>query len=98
MARKARVWNTKPTGRPTRECESCHKFYFPRLKQCPECGAPNPKMAGVSRKVKRRAPRRGAAGRGGDKVLDAAIQFIQAAGGIENARATLGMIEQIRRL
>jgi hypothetical protein len=100
--KKAGVWEKRPAGRPSRECENCHKFYFPRYKECPACGAANPSMTGVSRrKVKRRTVRKAASRRGAGTrtdALDAAIDFIRTAGGVDNARAALDRIDRIRKL
>ena len=108
MARKkAGVWDKRPTGRPSRECENCHKYYFPRYKECPACGAANPSMTGIARrKVKRRAARNAAARKAAGRrrpaaradALDAAIDFIRAAGGVDHARAALDRIDRIRKL
>jgi hypothetical protein len=104
MAKKAKAWDQKPTNFPSRQCPGCGKFYHARSRVCPNCGTANPTRSGVRRVkrrriVRRRAPTRGAvATRGRGDALDAAIQFIQAAGGIENAKAALDRIERIRGL
>jgi hypothetical protein len=103
MAKKA--YERKPSTFPTRQCPGCGKYYHARSKQCPECNTPNPTATGVSRKTKRvkvkrkKAIRRGAPRRHspGD-VLHQAIEFIEAAGGLENAKAALDTIERVRRL
>ena len=104
MAKKApKAYAYKPTTFPSRECPNCGKWYHARTKECPECGTANPGRSGVTRKVKKvRVKRRTAvptraAVRSGD-ALDAAIEFVRAAGGIQNARAALETIERIRGL
>lgn len=74
---------------PTRACEKCGTPYHPRSKACPKCGAPNPTIG----------PRRlGPKGRGGSAPLDAAIEFVEQAGGFRAARAALEKIERIKDL
>jgi hypothetical protein len=73
---------------PTRACESCGTPYHPRSKACPKCGAANPTIG----------QRRGPKGRGGAAPLDAAIDFVEQAGGFRAARAALEKIERIKDL
>ena len=104
---KTAVWDTKPAGRASRQCENCGKYYFPRFANCPNCGVPNPAIGSKKRVVKKRITRkkrgrrpaaaRAGAARGGN-ALHAAIEFVQQAGGLDNARAALETIERIRRL
>lgn len=75
---------------PTRACESCKTPYHPRSKACPKCGAANPTIG----------PRRFSKGRRGANAgsLDAAIEFVEQAGGFRAARAALEKIERIKDL
>ena len=79
---------------PTRACEACSTPYHPRSKACPKCGAANPTIG-----QRRIVPRgRGARGAVGGAPLDAAINFVEQAGGFRAARAALEKIERIREL
>ena len=106
MAKKAKAFTHKPAAFPSRQCPSCGKWYHARAKECPECGTANPSRGSVSRKVKKVKRRVGAARPGagrpaaghGGGALEAAIEFVQAAGGIEQAKAALETIEIIRGL
>ena len=104
--KKILLWTNRPAGMPAKQCENCGKYYFARYKECPNCQTPNPGVSGVARKtVKKRkkrattAVRRNAKGsrRGGD-VFSAAIEFVKQAGGIEQAKQTLDLVERIKRL
>jgi hypothetical protein len=105
--KKVLLWTNKPAGMPSKQCDNCSKYYFARYKQCPNCGADNPGVAGVARKTvkkkkggKRRMARggRGAAAAGTSNLLTAAIEFVQQAGGIDEAKQALSLVERIKRL
>ena len=101
MAKKA--YTRKPDTFPSRECPNCGKWYHARSKECPNCGTANPSRGSVTRKLKKvRVKRRMAAQpsrvSSGGSPLEAAIEFVQAAGGLQNARAALETIERIRGL
>ena len=108
MAKKA--WDRKPTSFPSRQCPNCQKYYHARTKECPGCGTKNPTASGVTRKVKkvrvkrktsgaaRRGVGRGARGQAPVDVLHRAIEFVEAAGGLANAKAALETIERVQRL
>lgn len=81
---------------PTRKCESCGKAYHPRRKDCPKCGAANPK-AGQPRKRRRKNVVRKKA-TGGENTLDAAIRFVEEAGSLAAATAALERIKRIKTL
>ena len=105
MAKKAlKAYTNKPTTFPSRQCPKCGKWYHARAKECPDCGTANPGRGSVTRKVKKkvRVKRRTSAPRGatsgGGNSLEAAIEFVQAAGGINQAWAALDTIERIRGL
>ena len=103
MAKKApKAYTYKPTTFPSRECPYCHKWYHARSKECPECGTANPGRGSVARKVKKkvRVKRRTARPTSptAGNALDAAIEFVQVAGGINEARAALETIERIKGL
>jgi Rubredoxin-like zinc ribbon domain (DUF35_N) len=74
---------------PTRACESCGTPYHPRSKACPNCGAANPTIG------RRLFPKRG---KGAAGPIDAAIDFVEQAGGFRAARAALETIERIKEL
>ena len=99
----AKAWTHRPSSPPTKQCSKCGKYYHARSKECPSCGAANPTRSGPERVVRKkkvtRRVRRGApqAGRDGD-ALTAAIEFVEAAGGVEQAKAALDAIERIRQL
>ncbi|HUG93177.1 MAG TPA: hypothetical protein VML55_20215 [Planctomycetaceae bacterium] len=99
----AKAWTHRPATMPSRQCPNCAKWYHARSRQCPACGAANPLRSSparvVKKRVKRRSIRRKSARRGapGDG-LAAAIQFVEAAGGIKQARQALETIERIRQL
>ncbi len=78
---------------PTRACEACATPYHPRSKACPKCGAANPTIG-----QRRISPRRGARGAGGAEQIDAAINFVEQAGGFRAAKAALDKIERIKEL
>lgn len=73
---------------PTRACESCGTPYHPRSKACPNCGAANPTIG------RRPLARRGK----GAGPIDAAIDFVEQAGGFRAAKAALETIERIKDL
>ena len=105
----AKSWIHRPASPPTKECPGCGKWIHSRSKQCPACetvitdtssasgGTANKRV--VRKKVKRRIARQSAptAARNGDS-LEAAIQFVELAGGLPQARAALDTIERIRGL
>ena len=77
---------------PTRACEACQTPYHPRSKACPKCGAANPTIG-----QRRIFPRRGR-GAMDPGQLDAAINFVEQAGGFRAAKAALEKIERIKEL
>ena len=78
---------------PTRACEACSTPYHPRSKACPKCGAANPTIG-----RRRIVPRRGGARGATAGSIDAAINFVEEAGGFRAARAALEKIERIKEL
>ena len=75
-------YTKKPSAYPTDQCENCKRWYHARRLKCPKCGAPNPT----------RNP-----AQNGDPI-QAAIAFVEQAGGVEQAKAALETIERIRGL
>lgn len=91
------VWNEQPQGKPARQCKNCGKWYHPRMKACPACGATNPKAKG--KKKRKKAGRKAApAVAAATNPIDSAIRFIETVGGLPAARKALERIEQIRNL
>lgn len=91
---------TPKRAAPTRNCENCGTAYHPRKKMCPKCEAINP-TAGRPRKRKKKVNRKISATRnpsGGDHAIDAAIRFVEDAGGINAAIAALEKIQRIKTL
>ncbi len=85
---------------PTRTCEGCGKAYHPRKKECPKCGASNP-TAGRRRKPRKKVARRKLASSrspNGNHAIEAAIRFVEQAGGISAATAALETIQRIKTL
>lgn len=95
-----KAFSRKPDKFPTRECPNCHKFFHARAKVCPACGTDNPTRAASAPQVRRaRVKRLGKAVRtNAASPIEAAISFVEQAGGVENARAALGMVERIKGL
>ena len=105
----AKSWVHRPPSPPTKECPGCGKWIHSRSKQCPACEtvitdtAPADGKTASDRSVRgrkvarRRVPRPAAAPRNAGS-LEAAIQFVQAAGGLAQAKAALDTIERIRGL
>lgn len=86
---------------PTRKCEECGTSYHPRRKACPKCGAANP-TAGRPRKRRKKVARRVAVASrrsaSRNNPIDAAIRFVQEAGGINAATTALDTIRKIKTL
>ena len=99
MAKKS--WTHRPDGLPTRQCEGCGRFYHARYKTCPNCETANPTAGSKRRTVKKRVVRsrktRPVPSRSGGDVSDAALAFIDRAGGLQQAKAALSAIERIRQ-
>lgn len=95
----------KKKAAPARKCESCGKSYHPRKAACPHCGAANPR-AGTKKSVKKKRVAKKKAKRqiaskktsGSKDPLEAAIQFVEQAGGFKQAKDALATIEKIRSL
>lgn len=97
---------TKKGKRGFKECPSCHKLVGARNTICPECNAPFPPKG---KKGKAKAARKGKAGRkpgrkaaqaapvsnGAVSLLQAAGEFIRAAGSVEQAEQTLAALKNL---
>ena len=85
---------------PTRVCEKCGADYHPRCKVCPKCDAPNPtavsKKPAKKKVAKKTAPKPKAPATG--DPLNAAIAFVEKAGGFRAAKKAIETIEKIRQL
>jgi uncharacterized OB-fold protein len=92
---------TAKRAAPTRKCEECGTSYHPRRKDCPKCGAANP-TAGRPRKRRKKVTRRNAASSrrsaSRNHPIDAAIRFVEEAGGMNAATAALETIRRIKTL
>lgn len=91
---------TAKRAAPTRTCEDCGASYHPRRKACPNCGAANP-TAGKPRKRRKKVARKVAATSriaSRNHPIDAAIRFVEEAGGINAATAALDTIRRIKTL
>ena len=85
---------------PTRKCESCGTAYHPRKKECPKCGVANPTAGRPGKRRKKKVARKTLSVRRarGNQSLDAAIRFVEEAGGLAAATAALETIKRIKTL
>ena len=88
------VWASKPEGKPAKQCPSCSKWHHPRSGKCPGCGHEYPK---AKAKASKKAARKAAPSNGDFAArLRTATDFVEAMGGLAEAKATLEAIERIR--
>ena len=87
---------------PTRACEKCGTNYHPRKLACPNCEAANPtygrKKKVVKKKVSKNGRRKGKRVAASGDSLNAAIKFVESAGGLKAAKAAIEQIERIKNL
>jgi len=83
---------------PTRECESCGQRYHPRTLTCPHCEAKNPTYNVVKKKAAKNGRRKGQRVAASGDSLEAAIKFVESAGGLKAAKAAIEQIERIKNL
>ena len=85
----------KKRAAPEKKCGKCGEGYHPRIKNCPHCGAVNHAM-NRKKKVAKKAAIHTTKG-GTSRILVAAADFIEAAGGIDKATEVLAQLRRIAR-
>jgi uncharacterized OB-fold protein len=84
---------------PTRKCEKCGTSYHPRSAACPKCGAANPSLRKIAPKRKKvvRKKKVPAKQKPASDVTMTAVNFVEVAGGVEQAQEALDGLKQLFR-
>ena len=100
MAKRKKVVKKKTAKKtvrkaPSRNCEKCGAKYHPSTAACPKCGAANPtKRKAAVKKAPAKKKRRKTAKPATDMTMDA-VNFVQRAGGVDEAQKTLDGLRKL---